>query len=166
MKRTITRAQFLRGNFRGRNHLIRPPWHASEPHFVDACTRCSECIAACPEKIIQKDRHGFPMVSFQSGECTFCAACAQQCPTQALNYDQSASPWSIRAGIGDACLPLKGVVCMSCADECELRAIRLRMVAGGVAIPVLDTETCNGCGACVQICPTSAIAMHSYGEDR
>ncbi|GAK87860.1 ferredoxin-type protein NapF [Vibrio ponticus] len=36
-------------------------------------------------------------------------------------------------------------------------AIQFRLEVGRVAQPNLDTTLCNGCGACVAICPTSSI---------
>ena len=165
MTQTLTRAQFLRGDFRSRHRAIRPPWHCEELLFTENCSQCNQCIDACPAKIIQQHKNGFPVINFSKGECTFCGACAEQCPTPALNFDTSHQPWSIRAQINENCLTYKGVVCMSCADECEVSAINLKLVAGGVAIPQLKTETCNGCGACYRVCPTSAIEMKYHGED-
>lgn len=164
MKQTITRAQFLRGDFSGRRQPLRPPWHADEALFLAACDRCGECVSACEAKILQSDQYGLPIVNFQHGECTFCAACAQHCPTGALQYDAERVPWTLRAVINDSCLAFKGVVCNRCAEECEVSAIRLRLVAGGIALPQLETQQCNGCGACVRTCPASAIVMQSHGE--
>ena len=38
-----------------------------------------------------------------------------------------------------------------------MNAIRFRLQLGGVAKPILDLESCNGCGACLSVCPTKAI---------
>ena len=27
-------------------------------------------------------------------------------------------------------------------------------------VPMIDPNRCSGCGLCVQVCPTSALAMH------
>ena len=164
MRQNITRAQFLRGDFSARRRGIRPPWHCDEIMFVEKCTRCSKCIEACPENIIQADKHGFPVINFNVGECTFCAACAQECESHAIQSDTTSKPWRISAFITDYCLPLKGVVCGRCADECEISAISLRLVAGGIAIPRLNNQQCTGCGACYLVCPASAIEMRDFGE--
>ena len=161
MGHNITRAQFLRGDFSGRQTVLRPPWSHIEALFIERCTQCNQCVEACPEHIIQLDKRGYPIVNFKKGECTFCGACAQECESDAIQSDTTQKPWTISAVIGMDCLPLKGVVCMSCADECERSAIQLRLVAGGVAIPQLDTQSCNGCGACYRVCPVSAIEMTS-----
>ena len=33
---------------------IRPPYAISEVEFLLACTRCDDCVAACPHKVIFK----------------------------------------------------------------------------------------------------------------
>lgn len=70
--------------------------------------------------------------------------------------------------IGPECLALNRVVCRSCAEHCEAHAIHFRLAPGGIAIPLLRPERCNGCGACIPACPTSAItlqAMTVSGEE-
>lgn len=61
--------------------------------------------------------------------------------------------------IGAACLALNRVVCRSCAEHCEAHAIHFRLAPGGIAVPLVRIERCNGCGACIPVCPTSAISM-------
>lgn len=59
----------------------------------------------------------------------------------------------------DRCLARLGIVCRTCGDACEPRAIRFPPRLGGVAVPVLDVEACTGCGECVQLCPAVAISL-------
>lgn len=155
---SISRTQFLRGDFRGSSDPIRPPWALAEAAFTDACSRCGDCIRACPEKIIIKGRSGFPEVDFRRGECSFCGECAAHCGDAALLRDDSA-PWLLRAVVTAGCLGRQGVVCMSCKEQCPHSAIRIRPQAGGVAIPEVDPLSCTGCGACYQPCPVGAIAL-------
>jgi len=78
-------------------------------------------------------------------------------PSQAVAATISAAP----VIIGPACLALNGVVCRVCAEHCESHAIRFRLAPGGVAVPLLRAERCDGCGACVKACPVSAIALQA-----
>ncbi|MBF0446179.1 MAG: 4Fe-4S binding protein [Magnetococcales bacterium] len=46
---------------------------------------------------------------------------------------------------------------MTCRDQCEPRAISFNPVIGGLSPPILDSDLCNGCGACIAPCPSKAI---------
>ena len=158
----MNRAQFLRGALRGEPEPIRPPWSLNEAAFVDACTRCGDCLGLCPERILHKGRGGFPTVDFARGECTFCGVCARVCAGGALRDpgDDPSVPWNLVAAIGEGCLTARGVLCSSCADRCETRALRFRKVrAGAVPVPVVDAAACTGCGACFGPCPAGAVSL-------
>lgn len=163
MNNSISRAQFLRGDISGKHRHVRPPWSKGEREFIGKCTRCDACLKACPEHILSRDQNGFPLVNFMQGECTFCGDCARACGSGALHFNPSSTPWTLSAGIGSRCLPLQGVVCGRCAEECEAGAIGMRLVAGGISIPRLQNETCTGCGACYRVCPTTAIELSYQG---
>jgi ferredoxin-type protein NapF len=169
MGNAINRAQFLRGDFSGRSRPIRPPWSLPEVEFVEHCSRCGDCISACPQHILDKGHGGFPHVDFSRGECLFCGECVQACTPGVLAgwspQGDGPAPWSVRAHIGDRCLAQRGVECRSCADQCDTAAIRFRLVAGGVAQPMLDRAACNGCGACYNVCPALAIELFESKSD-
>lgn len=166
MTHSISRRKFLRGDFNGKHRYIRPPWAKGEREFTGMCSRCDDCIKACPENILSLDQKGFPKVDFMQGECTFCGECARACQSGALHRDTSASPWNLTATVTTQCLPLKGVVCSRCREECETEAISLHLVAGGIAIPQLQDEACTGCGACFRVCPTTAIELSYHGVNK
>lgn len=148
-----------RALFRGRRTAtapLRPPWALAEDEFVSCCTRCDDCIGACPEGIVLRADGGFPAVDFQRGECTFCEACVEACPSGALVRE--GPPWTIRARVDDRCLALNGVHCQACRDACPTQAIRFPL-RPGVPGPVVDDPTCTGCGACVAPCPVDALSV-------
>ncbi|EEZ79722.1 MAG: ferredoxin-type protein NapF [Candidatus Thioglobus sp.] len=156
---SITRAQFLRGGWgSNRQSVIRPPWSKPEELFVDICNRCGACIDACPEKIVVTGSGKFPIIDFQKGECTFCHQCADACQYHAFE-SSSEKPWSVKAQIQDDCLSKIGVVCQSCSEVCEHGAIEFSIQMGGVPSIELNPQKCTGCGACVAICPKSAIKV-------
>ena len=158
----MNRLQFLRGNYRSEPPL-RPPWSQTEQLFTELCDRCDECIEACPSKVIRRGEAGFPTMDFSRGGCDFCQQCAQACPVGAIqiNHDNVSSPWSAMAEITSRCFSERGVVCRSCGEVCEMRAIRFRLAVGGVALIELNQRDCNGCGECVSICPAAAIQVKS-----
>ncbi len=137
---------------------LRPPWALAEPAFLEACTACNACIDRCPERVLTHGAGRHPVFDPQLGECTFCGACASACPTAAL--DARRETWTLTALAGDACLPRLGVVCSSCRDACPEQAVRFPLLRAGVPLPVIDTDRCTGCGACVSVCPTRALALH------
>ena len=161
MSTQVSRMQFLRGDFKGEETPLRPPWAINESLFTEICTNCGECITQCPTHIIKQARANFPVIDFSSGECSFCGLCVDVCKPQALLKTQHNMPWSIKASIKkDACIAHQGVECRSCYDPCEARAIMMPPRLGGISIPVISTDNCTGCGACFSVCPVSAITVN------
>ncbi|WP_207061825.1 ferredoxin-type protein NapF [Motiliproteus sp. SC1-56] len=152
------RRQLFKGDLGARRQPQRPPWSVAEIAFTDGCTRCGDCIKACPTQIIHAGSGGYPELDFQLGECTFCGDCAGACP-EPLFRSREASPWTIRAQVGAACVTLRNVECRRCEEACEPGAIRFTPRLGRAAEPQVQLETCTGCGACLSVCPTQAISM-------
>ena len=153
--------QFLRGDFRGTEIALRPPWAVHESLFVELCNRCGDCIRSCPTAILIKGRAGFPVVDFSKGECEFCGHCVAECETGALRqtHQPDDQPWMLKALISDRCVTLQSVICRSCSEQCEVHAIVFPLSAGRVPQPQLDNTMCTGCGACVSVCPVNAISV-------
>ncbi len=147
----VSRRQLLRGDFAGRQRVLRPPGALDEAAFVEVCTACRECIVACPEAIIIAGAGRYPELDFSRGACSLCGRCAEHCPTGALQT--AVAGWRQWAEITAACLEQQGVACGSCVDPCPVQAISWRHLA-------IDAERCTGCGACYRACPASAIAIH------
>jgi len=159
----LNRRQFLNFNRNNKTHLVRPPWALDEINFQDSCTRCGDCITVCPEKIlIREGVNGYPIVDFKRGECSFCGDCVESCPSAALTRSQPLA-WEIKAVVNDVCLAAQQVICTTCGEQCEARAIRFRPVIGAVAQPEINLDACSGCGACVAPCPTQAIEVKYAG---
>jgi len=161
MPESIDRMQFLSGDLIGERLPIRPPWAVDEPQFIDRCTRCGDCISACPYDIIREGRGKFPRMDFSLCGCDFCRDCVDACNPAALSYDlQTApSPWNLKAAILGNCLSLNGVICRSCGEACEERAIAFKLELRGVARPLLDNSLCTGCGECFAVCPVKSISI-------
>lgn len=138
---------------------LRPPWSRDEPDFLKNCSQCGDCLQACETDIIVRDAAGFPQIDFQRGECTFCRACVEVCAESVFRDPEREPPWWHSAEIGAACLGPQGVYCRSCGESCEAGAIRFSFNAQRVPEPTIDSEACNGCGACVSVCPTQAVTV-------
>jgi ferredoxin-type protein NapF len=157
----LARRDLFRGRFTrpAETRSLRPPTALVEAAFRAACDGCLACVSACPEKVIRLDGDRRPVLQFVHGECTFCGDCADACPTGALARE-GARPWTAEAEIGGRCLAIGGVHCRSCGDACPTSAIRFSPRADGRFLPILAESTCNGCGACVSVCPAGAVEIH------
>jgi len=142
---------------------FRPPW-SSARSIAAYCTHCGDCIAACPQRILVADGDGAPALDFSRGGCTFCGACADSC--RASVFDRALVPaWRLAVTISERCLPRHGILCESCRDACGDGAIRFARIAGQTPIPEIEFGRCTGCGACVSVCPQSAISLAAAGAD-
>lgn len=167
LARNSTRRNFLAGHISGEKPPIRPPWACAEGHFLENCSRCGLCIETCPENILVKGSGGYPITIFTHA-CTFCGACLENCNDDALQ-STSASPdtaWKHQAIFGENCLSLNGTACRSCDDSCDNRAIYFQLQLKGRATPLLKNNSCTGCGACISVCPVSAIEMQLLSEGK
>ena len=143
------------------DHALRPPWSRAGDAFDQACTRCAACIDACPTHVL-KLASGRVRIDYADGECTFCGACVASCPEPAFDVAAHASgarAWNAVARIDETCLAKLDVPCQSCGDACEAHAIRFRARGSAVPDPRVDGTACTACGACVRVCPASAIAI-------
>lgn len=140
---------------------MRPPWSLKEEEFVERCERCEDCVAACPDRLLIKGRGGFPQMDFSRGGCDFCGDCLMACKGRAMVGDANdhLAAFPLKAEISAECLSAKGVVCRACGEVCDERSIRFRLEVGGIARPLLDTESCSGCGACLAVCPVQAVTI-------
>ncbi len=165
MTTTVSRAQFIRGDFQGGKKPLRPPWALNESHFIDHCNHCGACIQYCPQTILIEGAGRLPEVDFSRGECTFCAACVDHCDSRALQRQDGEPPWRLQAFISDACIAYAGVFCIACKEQCEAGAISFKNGTGGIPLPLIRHDLCSGCGACHQPCPVSAMEIRAEAPE-
>ena len=138
----------------------RPPWSLRpDALFTARCTRCGDCVRACPTHVLHIGDGGFVQIRFDAAGCSLCGACETACPTGALDREASPQPFLWRVAVSDRCLNRRGVECRVCGDACETRALRFRPALGGIASLSVELDACTGCGDCVSVCPVSAITL-------
>jgi len=158
MQMDPSRRRFLSGRGASAKPVMRSPYAVPQELFETLCEGCPDCIKACPQQILKQGGNGFPELVLQIAACVFCGDCERVCQKGALDHKQ-ARPWTWRAQIGTNCLALNGVVCRTCGDHCVERAIAFRLMTAGRSQPLIDLDRCNGCGACLSVCPTHSISL-------
>jgi len=166
--------------------LLRPPGALDEFAFLTACTRCDKCLPACPQDAILKAPGsarfavGTPYIRPRAMPCFLCTElpCIPACPEGALVWPRRLvkgaeveGPKAVRMGVAvvqaATCLtwPTEDRAaqsCRTCVDRCPYPDEAIRLVEdaeGGPAHPVVDPETCTGCGLCEFGCPTPTAAI-------
>jgi formate hydrogenlyase subunit 6/NADH:ubiquinone oxidoreductase subunit I len=157
--------------FNSKKDPLRPPGAVPEDRFRGLCIRCSNCIRACPSKIIHPDtgQAGIagllaPVIRYEKKYCLEdCCFCTQVCPSgalQALDLMQKKRYVIGEALVeGELCLLALGEKdCDACMRSCPFDAVRIHWDEERyVAYPVVNMKKCNGCGACEVVCPTEGI---------
>ena len=138
---------------------LRPPGAMPEGEFRSRCTRCNDCVTACPANAIRIDWHdgqgaGYPYIEPDEHPCVLCDGqpCMPACPTGALQITPLASIDMGTANFFEqSCVRTHGDPCTSCVDHCPVGTAALELLDGKVhVIP----EGCTGCGVCQNHCPT------------
>jgi len=146
---------------------LRPPGALPEAEFIGLCTRCGNCVRACPSGIIQRDlgQNGLaglltPTLRFEKDYCREdCVRCTEVCPSGALMPMRLESKPQARIGVPEVdmnlCLLGDDRECAACARWCPYGAIRYVFSEQEYTLcPQIDPNRCNGCGACEAACPT------------
>lgn len=145
-------------------HWIRPPYALDELEFLLACTRCGDCVAACPHQVIFSlpvrlgaQVAGTPALDLINKGCQLCDdwPCVTACEAAALAMPEAAEegsprlPMLARASIDStACLPYSGPECGACADSCPVPGALIWQQQK----PHIDPGHCVGCARCREAC--------------
>ena len=156
-------------------NTIRPPG-ATEPVIYNLlCCRCNNCIKACPTNIIipYSDLNlplswMTPVISFKSGYCLeSCNLCGKVCPTGAITLFTIDAKPDLYMGTAvittENCYLTNSRECVKCKESCKYNAITYSYGSNVLnIIPVVDSQTCVGCGACEVVCPAVCIIVEPY----
>ena len=153
---------------------VLPPGAGDRATFFMKCASCQLCIANCPGKCLVQSTDlrtfGQPVMDFRRGYClSACVKCGEICPELAIRKLQVVQRPNVHMGEAvwkkDLCIrTTNGDPCTACVRKCPVQAIHL--VQG---FPVVDRQTCIGCGACEHVCPARprpAIYVKGYEVQR
>ncbi len=145
--------------------FLPPPGIASLRHYLQSCTRCFDCVTACPPMALQvcRDRaselYGYPVIEPQRQLCVACDdyPCIESCPQEALLAEHINRVIPRAVIVQSRCLASQNHFCLSCLNACPPQIKAIALNAEGV--PVIDAERCTGCGLCAQACPAPKNAI-------
>lgn len=143
--------------------VFRPPGAIEEPQFLARCTRCGDCIDACPHDAIRTatQRYGLgvegtPVIEPDTQACLMCEdfPCIASCEPGVLS--KNVPPVMGTAVVTEhLCLAHHHTTCTVCSERCP--------VPGAISVeagkPTVNEATCTGCGVCRYVCPAPENAI-------
>lgn len=150
---------------------VRPPNALPEAAFLAACTKCSDCLTACPHYVLRKlgpesgtKLSGTPALFPRENPCLLCdgVPCAAACGTGALTKPAPGQKPRLGAAsvVTAKCYVARGQPCDYCVTACPEKPKAIRVTVSGQPAQV-SRDLCTGCGRCVQICPTEAVSLEA-----
>lgn len=156
------------------NKPLRPPGAVAEHTFTTLCARCGNCVRTCPTNILHPDFMPptpigllAPTVTFDNGYCLDdCARCGEACSTGAIAHLSVAMKNKRPIGLAhintEACLLTHEIECNICISVCKWKAIVDAFSKETYSVTLrVDKNQCNGCGACIAVCPPRAIVVEA-----
>jgi ferredoxin-type protein NapG len=161
---------------------IRPPGALPEAEFLGACVRCGLCVRDCPYDTLKLAELGddvavgTPYFEARAIPCEMCVdiPCVKACPTDALDHsleDINASRMGLAVVVDqESCIAFQGLRCEVCFNVCPIRgkAIVLdyqhneRSGKHALFIPVVNSDSCTGCGKCEKACILEEAAIKVF----
>ena len=137
-----------------RSDWLRPPGAVEEALFLELCTRCGDCVKACPPgAIIAYERDATPVLFAGSAPCLLCDdfPCIAACPTGALLPVDGIHDVHMGVAVVSHRLCTAGQGCHACVSKCPTQALTMDFESMQLAVV---RESCVGCGMCEMICKT------------
>ncbi len=137
-----------------RTDWLRPPGAVEEATFLERCTKCGDCIDACPPgAIVAHPTLGTPVLFADQAPCQLCddLPCIAACTADALAPVGGVE--EVRMGVAAIThrLCTAGQGCHACVSKCPTHALSMDFETMRLA---LAPELCVGCGICESICKT------------
>ncbi|MDO8454435.1 MAG: ferredoxin-type protein NapG [Sulfurimonas sp.] len=164
--------------------LLRPPGAIKESDFLKTCIKCGLCVLACPYNTLLLAKAGdnkplgTPYFVPRDMPCYMCPTipCVPVCPTGALDEKSVTKDEKLDINIADMgiavvdhnnCIAFWGIQCDACYRACPLLGVAItieyskneRTGKHAFMKPVVQSESCTGCGMCERACVTEKAAI-------
>lgn len=142
--------------------VFRPPGAIEEAQFLAGCTRCGDCITACPYDAIRQAPERFgsvagtPIIEADTQACLMCEdfPCIASCEPGVLTG--RVPPVMGTALVTEhLCLAYHHTTCTVCSERCPVEGAFT--VTDGK--PSVNEDACTGCGVCRYVCPAPENAI-------
>ncbi len=149
--------------------LHRPPGAVAESDFLAHCSRCGDCIQACPHQAIVaaparfREAAGSPIIVASDNPCLYCEdkPCILACKSGVLSLENPTKMGTAMVQVMD-CLAWQRSFCTVCEERCP--------VPGAITLeegkPTVQSSSCTGCGVCLHVCPAPRKAILLLPEMR
>ncbi|QDT67481.1 quinol dehydrogenase periplasmic component [Planctomycetes bacterium MalM25] len=143
--------------------VFRPPGAIEEAEFLAGCTRCGDCITACPYDAIHNapERLGervaaTPIIEADTQACLMCEdfPCIASCEPGVLT-DRIPPVMGTAVVTEHLCLAYHHTTCTVCSERCPVEGAIL--LTDGK--PTVIEAACTGCGVCRYVCPAPENAI-------
>ncbi|TAJ31262.1 MAG: 4Fe-4S dicluster domain-containing protein [Nitrospirae bacterium] len=137
-----------------RNDWLRPPGAVAEEEFLERCTRCGDCLKACPYGSIKPDlQTGAPVIFPDEMPCQLCEdfPCIAACGTDALRPLAGREEAAMGLAVVSHRDCTAGQGCHACVSRCPTEALAMDFEAFHLLVA---ESRCVGCGICEQTCET------------
>jgi ferredoxin-type protein NapG len=133
---------------------LRPPGAVEEQLFLERCTKCNDCVTACPPgAIVAHPQDGTPVLFADQSPCLLCEdlPCIAACGTEALLPVERITQVRMGIAILSQRLCTAGQGCHACVSKCPTDALVMDVASLHLSIM---KEACVGCGMCEMVCKT------------
>ncbi len=140
----------------------RPPGAVDEPTFLDQCTRCDECLKACPHDAIVHapprlhEIAGTPIIESDHAPCRMCddLPCIDVCEPNVLTREVPVMMGTARI-TEETCIAHRSMTCTVCIEQCPVEGA----IVTESGKPHVVEDQCTGCGVCRYVCPAPENAI-------
>jgi ferredoxin-type protein NapG len=133
---------------------LRPPGAVAEHLFLERCTKCNDCVTACPPGAITvHPSDSTPILFADQSPCLLCEdlPCIAACGTDALLPVEGINQVRMGTATVSHRLCTAGQGCHACVSKCPTDALAMDVASWHLSVM---EETCVGCGMCEMVCKT------------